>query len=931
MRLCYLYFNGCFISQIELKPSICLIERRKNSVEFLINIMKKSAYVRLSITIFLLLSMLSPTAVLAKGDGKKLFREGLKHEYAEEWDKAVEKYALAIIDNPRNPEYRLHYRRALFNASQMFMKLGREKAENQDYEGAYTAFRKAYGYDPVNELAKSEMERMVRLQKEANGDVPDDKPDANGVKLVPTSYNGVNIPQGFVIPQQLEKLRDVPFPNPTDLTWLIKELAKDLDLNVLFDVTSRLEQRKTKIELKNVTAAKALDYLFLQENLFFQRVGSRTIIVADGAQRQKFQQLVLRTFYLANASPKDVANVVKTAIPAQPGRTPTIVLTDDATNSITIRDTSENIRLMSKLIASLDKDRAEVVMDVQIFEVSKNDLLELGNQIGTRSALTNLGGTTSGVVGLGGNDIFGTVGRAVEDFLPSAIGAGIILPAANLSAFQSKTNTKLLASTQIHAFNNEDSSARIGQRVPVRTAQFLGFNNTPGQNPGGINNGGAAEVINYEQIGLTLKFKPLVFPNQDVQVTMEIESKDLGAGQDTFNPTFTERTIKGTARIQNNKTLLLASVAQNNEMNGRSGLPLLGLIPIIGRLFTAPSKNNNQVDIVIAVTPRVIRAPSILPEDLEERETGSLAVPTTSSLEAMVIREEVEEQLAAARRLGNNAKVQLPDQPIDQPVYVKSDTSTTNAKVENKTENTNTGADGTQTEAIKGNALVNVSENKTETPAEVRIEKIDSNPEPIQPKTTTEENTAPVDSEVKTLEIKPLAENQQTVETPPNTDSSIKNITLQETSLKTNFVDEIKTEPFTLPTSPVAELQFLPGIREMKAGEKTKLAVIIRSSKAFNSAVIGLAFDETKLAVKAVELGDVFGEANVRKPALPFINQSGRMFVTLSAPNDTGDNKSGVLAYIEIEALADGKHELSFEKEALSLTSATGENFAVKF
>ncbi len=869
--------------------------------------MKKSAYVRFSITIFLLLSMLSPTAVLAKGDGKKLFKEGLKHEYSEEWDKAVEKFALAIIDSPRNPEYRLHYQRALFYASQMFMKEGRMQAENQDYAGAYLSFRKAYGYDPVNELAKSEMERMVRFQKEVNGDAPDDKTDTNGVKLVPTSYNGVNIPQGFVIPQQLEILRDVPFPNPVDLQWLIKELAKDLDLNVLFDVgtfRAGVPGRKVSIELKKVTAAKALDYLFLQENLFFQKVGPRTILVADGNQRQKFQQLVLKTFYLANASPKDVANVVKTAIPAQPGRTPTIVLTDDATNSITIRDTSENIRLIGKLIGSLDKDRAEVVMDVAIYEVSKNDLLELGNQIGSRASLTNLGGTTSGVVGLGGNDIFSTVGRTAANALPTAIGAGIILPAANLVAFQSKTNTKLLASTQIHAFNNEDSSARIGQRVPVRTAQLLGFNNNQGGNPqGGINNG-AAEVINYEQIGLTLKFKPLVFPNQDVQVTMEIESKDIGAGPDTFNPIFTERTIKGTARVQNNKTLLLASVAQNNETNGRSGLPLLGLIPIIGRLFTAPTKNNNQVDIVIAVTPRVIRAPSILPEDLEERETGSLAVPTTSSLEAMVILEEVEEQLAAARRLGNNAKVQLTDRPIDEPVYVRSDASTTNAKIENKTEN----------------------------PAEKpRIEKIGSKPEPFQPKMTTEENTVPVDAEVKTLEIKPMAENQKTVETPPNTNSSIKNIALKETSLKSNFVDEIKTEPFTLPANPVAELQFLPGIRQMKAGEKTKLAVIIRSSKAFNSAVIGLAFDETKLAVKTVELGEVFGEANLRKPAVPFINQSGKMFVTLSVPNDAGDNKSGVLAYIEIEALADGKHELSFVREALSLTSSTGENFAVKF
>ena len=95
-------------------------------------------------------------------------------------------------------------------------------------------------------------------------------------------------------------------------------------------------------------------------------------------------------------------------------------------------------------------------------------------------------------------------------------------------AFQSKQNTKLLASTQIHAFNNEDSSARIGQRVPVTTATISnGFNN--GGTGTGNNNGFLSNVVNYEQVGLTLKFKPIVFPNQDVQVAMEIESKDVVA------------------------------------------------------------------------------------------------------------------------------------------------------------------------------------------------------------------------------------------------------------------------------------------------------------------------------------------------------------------------------------------------------------------
>ena len=128
--------------------------------------MKKSAYIRFALSFLLVFSLLSPIAVLAMGDGKKFFKEGMKAEAAEDWDKAVEQFALAITDSPKNSEYRLHYIRALFNASQMYMRKGAAQANNKDYKGGYDAFRKAYAYDPTNELAKAEMERMARLYKE---------------------------------------------------------------------------------------------------------------------------------------------------------------------------------------------------------------------------------------------------------------------------------------------------------------------------------------------------------------------------------------------------------------------------------------------------------------------------------------------------------------------------------------------------------------------------------------------------------------------------------------------------------------------------------------------------------------------------------------------------------------------------------------------
>lgn len=842
--------------------------------------MNRSLKVRFSLTALLVFAMLSPTAVLAFGDGKKHFKNGMKAESAEDWDKAAEAFALAVAEDPKNPEYRLHLQRSLFNASQLYMKKGTIAANEKDYEGAFLAFRKAYAYDPVNELARSEMARMVRLQQElVDGGKKDAKPvDDSKVKLVQTSFTqqrpGVG---GGDIPQKLEVLQQLPFPSGIPLQQIVKDLARTLDLNVLFDTESRLETRSVRIDLKNVTAAKALDYIFLQENLFFQKVGPRTILVANGLRRVNFQQLVLRTFYLANASPKDVKAVITAAIPAQPGRSQTIVLEDASTNSITVRDTSENIRLIGKLIQSLDKDRAEVVMDVAIYEVNKGDLLQIGNQIGTDKTLTNLGG--GALTGIRGGGDSGIIANALSFATAGISSVALNLPTSSIAALQSKSNTKLLASTQIHAFNNEDSSARIGQRVPVRTASFSPV--TGGNN----NNNVFGDVYNYEQTGLTLKFKPIVFPNQDVQVAMDIESKDVAeSGTSSDQPIFIERKITGTARVQNNKTLLLASVAQNSERNSRTGLPFLGLIPILGRLFSAPRRNNTQVDIVIAITPRVIRAPAITPEDEVERDTGSLQTPTSGSLEAMIVQEEEDERLALARRTPTNVDVQLPDQA---PAYVRSSTSSTATP-----------------ETAKANDA-NVADNNTAKPDAEGL------------------NLKPIDTGVKTLKV---AETSDTKGAEPAT---VPQSGPPSESLKTLPVpEESKTDSSP---KPISEIIFPSTMPELKRGDKVKIPISVNGTALFRSAVLGLRFDGSKFAVRSVACGEIFGPDAAKIPTAPFINNDGKMFVSLSLSSGSVISPSGVIAIVEVEALADGKLEFSLEKDVISFLAPDGKSVAVKF
>ena len=400
----------------------------------------------------------------------------------------------------------------------------------------------------------------------------------------------------------------------------------------------------------------------------------------------------------------------------------------------------------------------------------------------------------------------------------------------------------------------------------MRSASFqTGVSN----NNGG--NGVVSDVFNYEQTGLTLKFKPLVFPNQDVQVAMEIESKDVAAGGTANNPIFTERTIKGTARIQNNKTLLLASVAQGSERNSRSGLPLLGLVPVLGRLFSTPKKDNSQVDIVISVTPRVIRAPAILPEDEIERDTGSLAVPTNNSLEALIFDEDRQEMLAAARRVPTNPFVQLPDAPADSPVYVKAGSAVNEPK---------TAAEPANTATAKS----------TEPASSLR----------------------PIDNGIKTLQL------NQTSDTSMAT--------------KTSEIPATAVEPAPEVTSsaPAVALRLGSDLTEMKVGDKIKIPVMIDGSGIFGSAVLGLKFDAKKLAVRSVSYGDLFGAGIANTTATPFLNQNGKLYVSFTAKSGQDVNPRGILAYIEIEALAAGRPDIVFDRDMLNVLTGDGKNFAVK-
>lgn len=914
--------------------------------------------------------LVMPMTAMAK-KGEKNFRAGLQYEATMQWDKAAQEFALAIAANPADTEYQLHYRRAFFNASQMFMVQGAALAKQQDFVGAYNAFRQAYGYDPVNELALSEMDRMLRLQKEkvaARDGATESNETAKGVKMSPTSYSsdaGSNMGRSGsagadntrratqqdqdATPNGTSQLRVINYSG--DLKAFIRSLAEQLNLNVVFDTLSFRQPRNVDINLRHVTTAQALDYLFLQETLFFQKLDRRTILVADQNRRPQYQQLVLRTFYLANADPQDALRLIQQAIPAQSGRPPTIAITDKATNSLTVRDTAENVLLIGELISSIDKDRAEVVMDVSIYEVSRTDLLQFGNQLGTDSSLNSLGGTSNGIFTLFGSRTAITNGLSVAP--PVALGGALLIPASNITAISKKGNTRLLASTQIHAFTGEESTARIGERVPVQTAQTYPFSTvstdtkTPNQ---GAFPGGGFPVINYEPTGLTLKFTPQVFPNLDVQVKMSIESKDVF--NPSLTPTFIERTITGTARIQNNKTMMLVSLAQDKAADGKQGLPLVGLIPILGRLFASPSRDNRKTDIVIAVTPRVLRAPAVTPEDERARPSGTLQTPTQGSLEAMIEEADKEDRLAAARRPSNNvAKVE----------NVKSDAGPTNVSASNVNTTTVNAASNKQSSALEPD-----TEPPSYVPAPIELMRNDPNVSAYssEPSTRSIESgntstsmniSASGNSSTSRAEARvsnETAESKAPVLMPaiPRVGDGVSALLKKaatQSAMSFNGAGKVgngaplvavEEPPRVLTTERVmsavlgsrAELRLIPERNEMVVGDKRRLALVLKTDAPLGLAVITLRFDPRTVAVRNVSTGNLFAGQQTAPGISQSVSPSGVLLVSVAPPSGVSMTGAGVLVFVDIEAVGAGNSYITFDRANMHLVASDGRDISLQ-
>src|SRR5262245_57895159 len=652
---------------------------------------------------FLSLCLLLPGAALADGkNGKKNFKEGMKYEELQQWDMAAQRFALALSAEPNNPEYKVHYLQSLQRASLMYITRGDALAEQNDYSGAYIAYRQAYNYDPGNEISKFKMERMLELQKaQANGSSEQVKYNTKTGAVTPV---GNEIQLNTKPRARGDVATNVKFTG-TALKSAIKSLTEPLKLNVVFDDSIRNDP--VTIEMNDVTVAKALDIVLMQKKLAFEEVDRRTIFIyPDNVNnRPRFEKLLIKTFYLNNVSAQTVKNVLSQMLP--PGRQAATVDqmggsggSPSGSNVLIVKATPAELQLVQDLISNIDKNKNEVVLDIEIYEVGNDSLTQIGNQflttpgqairnlyddknnvtgsVTTQSpSLSNLGGIGLGLINGQGDNSIG--GNLLSPFL-GGIGTLVGFPPSQISLLQSRGKSKLLHKTQIHVLDGGENETKVGRSVPVRLGtQFgvgyggfgglggvNGVNGVNGNNNGGIAqgiaNGLAAglggfgglgglgngfDSIQYRDVGLVIKAKPQITNEGYVEIKMNFESSDVVAsGGDVQNltPTFTQRSLNTVARIQDGVTAVVAGVNQDVKNNARAGLPVFGMLPLVGRLFATPRQETRQTDVIITVTPHIVRSAGITPNDFLAHVGPPQQGGMNQSIDDVINRAQVEEE-----------------------------------------------------------------------------------------------------------------------------------------------------------------------------------------------------------------------------------------------------------------------------------------------
>ena len=514
-----------------------------------------------------------------------------KADMVQNYDLAVAEYTKAVRQKPDSQDARVGLQRAKLRASDAHLVNGRRLYAEGKFDEALLELQIAAELNPTNPDAAKELQN-VREALRTKLSKPEGGPTALESLLTRSrdfKSAGSDLPD-----VKLGTISTGRQVSSRDLYLIIATMAK---ISVTFDSAFRETQTPATL-LENMTLKQALDAVSRATGTFYQVTSGTSIVVVPDtpAKRRDYAQEELRTFYIRNADLKETLDALRIV-----GDLRTIQAIT-GTNAITVRDTPERLQAIGHFISTFDKARPELVVDVEILEVDRDKLLEYGLQI-----------ASPGSPGINGAADVNRTGLTLQN-LKNLTASDVIVtgvPALYYRLLQSDSSTRTLANPHLRMTDGTKAVANFGEDVPVPVTTITPIVQTgPNIQP--------QTTFNYRTIGVNIEITPRTHENDDISLNLNIQlSSQTGTSGFGGLPTFGTRNVVTTIRLKDGETNLLAGLIRDDERYLKEGIPGLSSVPGLNHIFTHDQKEATQTDVVVMLTPHIIRVLDLTDSDLQ--------------------------------------------------------------------------------------------------------------------------------------------------------------------------------------------------------------------------------------------------------------------------------------------------------------------------
>jgi general secretion pathway protein D len=516
-------------------------------------------------------------------------RSGQQAEFIQNYDQAVIEYTRALREKPGNPEVLRALERAKLRAAQDHLTRGRRLAATGKLDEALLELQTASEMNPGSADIEDTL-RSVRTQQRTKIAVARE----GKTQLESLVDRMRDLPaQGAQLPMDVRLPASLTFPNASSRTVYLS-IGRLANISIVFDSTFR--DQNVSIDLRDATVQAALDAVSNATRNFYRVTGDRvvTVIPDNVAKRREYEEEVVKTFYLSNVDLRETIDLLRTVVDARR------IAPITGTNALTIKDTPERVELAGRIIAANDKARPEVLIDVQLLEVDRTRLKEYGLQL-----------ASPGSPGINGAADINREGFTLND-LRSLTPSDVFLtnlPGVYYRLLKADSNTRTLANPQLRTMEGIPTSARWGERVPVPQTTFAPIAT------GGVSQQPITSYA-YENIGVNLDITPRMHHDDEVSLALKIEVSALAGEGYGGLPKFGNRTVTTVIRLRDGETNMLAGLIRDEERKVVRGIPGLSDIPGIGTLFSNTQTESHQTDVVLTLTPHIIRVLDLSEQDL---------------------------------------------------------------------------------------------------------------------------------------------------------------------------------------------------------------------------------------------------------------------------------------------------------------------------